>query len=93
MPGLFVGCAFAEGGLCGGEAGDGDAVGGAGHVVEAKVVAEGDALRLAAMLAADAQLDVRAHLLGLGDSDLQNKSTSISQSHEALSFQSFDLHT
>ena len=46
----------------GGQAGDGYAEGGAGDVVEAQAVAEGDALGVAAVLAADADLQVRAHL-------------------------------
>src|SRR5687767_6215780 len=40
-----------EGGLGGGEAGDRDAERGAAHVVEADLVAEGDAVRVAAVLA------------------------------------------
>ena len=56
--------AVGEIGLGGGEAGDGHAVRGAGDVVEADLVAEGHRRRLAAMLAADAELDVRAHFLG-----------------------------
>ena len=46
--------AVADGGLRGREAGDRDAERGAGHVVQADLVAELDALRVAAMLAADA---------------------------------------
>src|SRR5215208_2300036 len=46
-------------GLRGGEARDGDAEGRAGDVVEAGQVAEGDGARLAAVLAADADLEPR----------------------------------
>ena len=46
-----------ERGLGGGKAGERDAIRAAGDVVEPEPVAEGDGLRLAAVLAADAQLD------------------------------------
>ena len=46
--------------LRGGEAGDRHAVGRAGDVVEAELVAELDRVRIAAVFAADAELDVRA---------------------------------
>lgn len=49
-------------GLGGGEAGDGDAEGAAGDVGQADLVAECDGRRIAALLAADAELDVRAGL-------------------------------
>src|SRR5919109_2748688 len=45
--------------LGGGEAREGDAVGRAAHVVEAQLVAESDGARVSAVLAADANLDVR----------------------------------
>ena len=44
------------------EAGDGDAVGGAGDVGEAGPFAEADRGRVAAMFAADAELQVRTRL-------------------------------
>src|ERR1019366_4544545 len=56
--------------LCGCQAGDRDAERRAGDVVQADRMAKLDALRLAAMLAADAQLYVGAHLLGQGDRHL-----------------------
>ena len=46
--------------LCGGKPGDRHPEGRAGHVVQADPVAELDAGRLAAMFAADAELDLRA---------------------------------
>src|SRR5215204_7474401 len=62
-------------GLRGGEARDGDAEGRAGDVVETGQVAEGDGARLAAVLAADADLEagldrapaLRPHLHQLSD--------------------------
>jgi hypothetical protein len=51
------------------KAGNRDAVGGAGDVVEADFVAEGDGGRFAAVFAADAEFDVRADLLGEFDAD------------------------
>src|SRR5215204_1369715 len=48
-------------GLRGGEARDGDAEGRAGDVVETRQVAEGDGARLAAVLAADADLETGFH--------------------------------
>ena len=50
-----------DGGLCGGQTGDGDTEGRAGHVVETHLVAEGHAGGIAAVLAADAQVQ-----LGIG---------------------------
>src|SRR6476660_5741569 len=53
--------------LRGGEAGDGDAVGRRGDVIEAPRLAEGDRGRVAAMLAANAELEAglrRAAALG-----------------------------
>ena len=44
--------------LCGGKARDGHAEGGAAHIVQAHAVAELDARRVAAVLAADAQAQV-----------------------------------
>ena len=49
-------------GLSGSQAGDRHAEGRAGHVVQADVVAELDARRIAAVLAADAEVQVRAGL-------------------------------
>src|SRR5688572_31014000 len=46
----------------GGQSGDGDAEGGAADVVEADRVAELDRLRVAAVFAADAALEVRVRL-------------------------------
>jgi hypothetical protein len=57
-------------GLGGGEAGDGHAVGRAGHVVQAELVAELHRVRIAAVLAADAELDVGTGAAALGDGDL-----------------------
>ena len=51
-----------QGGLRGGKSCDGDTVGAAGDVGQADLVAEGDGARVAALLAADAQLDIRAGL-------------------------------
>jgi hypothetical protein len=51
---------FLEGGLRGGEAGDGDAEGRAAHVVQADAVAELHAVGIAAVFAADAGLDLAA---------------------------------
>jgi hypothetical protein len=57
--------------LAAAQAGDGDAEGGAGNVVETRPFAEGDRGRVAAVFAADAELDVGARrpaaLAGDGD--------------------------
>ena len=66
---VSVAAAVFQIGLGGGQSRDGDAVGGAGNVVEADVVAEGDTSGFAAMLAADAEFDVRAHGFGFGDTN------------------------
>src|SRR4051794_3754480 len=50
-----------ERGVGGGEAGDGDAVGGAAHVVQPDAVEELHRARVAAVLAADAELEVGLH--------------------------------
>jgi len=55
---LGVGC---------GHAGDGDAHGGTGHVVEADAVTELDGLGLAAVFPADADLQIRTGLAAFGD--------------------------
>jgi hypothetical protein len=57
-------------GLGGGEAGDGHAVRRAAHVVEAELVAELHRVRIAAVFAADAELDVGAGAAALGHGDL-----------------------
>ena len=70
-----------DGGLGGGQAGDGHAVGGAGDVVQAHVVAELHAGGVAAVLAADAQAQLgtgltaqlRGHLDQLADALKQYK--------------------
>src|SRR5688500_1962642 len=54
--------AFLDRGMRGGQSGDGDAEGGAADVVEADRVAELDRLRVAAVFAADAALEVRVRL-------------------------------
>ena len=59
-----------DGGLRGGEAGDGDAVGRAAHVVQADAVAELHGIRFAAVFAADAGLDAGPRLVALLDRDL-----------------------
>src|SRR5690349_22467108 len=51
--------ALADGGLGGGQAGDRHAVGRAADVIQADALAELDRGRVAAMLAADAELDIR----------------------------------
>src|SRR5579883_171366 len=64
---LFILLHRGQRGLCGGQAGDGDAEGRAAYIVEADLVAELDALGIAAMFAADAELQGRirsASLLG-----------------------------
>src|SRR3954470_8976393 len=61
---------LAERGLRGGEAGDRDAVGRAGDVVEADRMAEGDGGGIAAVLAADADLERGARLTTACDADL-----------------------
>src|SRR5688572_8513487 len=48
----------ADEGLGGGEAGDGNTEGRAGHIVEAHLLAEGDGGGIAAMLAANAELQL-----------------------------------
>ena len=48
--------------LCGGKARDGHAEGGAAHIVQAHAVAELDARRVAAVLAADAEAQLRTGL-------------------------------
>ena len=53
---------FADGSLSGGEAGDGHAERRAGHVVQANLVAERDGRRIAAVLAADAEFEIRIRL-------------------------------
>src|SRR5262249_57444054 len=50
--------------LAGRDAGDLDPVGRAGDVVQAHLVAEADGVRVAAVLAADAELDVRLRPAG-----------------------------
>ena len=60
---------FLQHGLRRGEARERDAVRGAAHVVEADLVAELDRARLAAVLAADAELDVRLRLAAALDAD------------------------
>src|SRR5688572_13427482 len=67
---LRRGAFFLDGCLGGGEAGDGDAVGGATDVGEADAVAELDAVRIAAVFAADAEFDVRAGGAAFGDGGL-----------------------
>ena len=57
-------------GLGGGEAGDRHAEGRAAHVVQAELVAELHAVRIAAVFAADAELDVRAAAAAFVDGDL-----------------------
>src|SRR5438105_57634 len=52
--------ALADGGLGGGQPGDRHAVGGAADVIQAQGLAEGDGGRVAAVLAADAELGVGA---------------------------------
>ena len=52
-----------DGGLGGSQTGDGHAVGGAGHIVQANLVAELHGGGIAAVLAADTQVDVGAGLL------------------------------
>src|ERR1035437_101559 len=59
-----------DGRLRGGQAGDGDAERRAGHVVHAHAVAELHRARLAAMLAADADFQVRIRLAAALDGDL-----------------------
>src|SRR6476619_5700349 len=54
------GAGFGEGGLGGGEAGDGDAEGRAGDIVQPDLGAEADRGGIAAMLAADAELELGA---------------------------------
>src|ERR1019366_659115 len=54
--------AGAERRLGGGETGDRDAEGAAAHVIEPDLLEEGDARRVAAVLAADAELQAVAHL-------------------------------
>ena len=49
--------------LCGGQLGDGDSAGGAAHVAEADLVAGHDRGRVAAVLAADAALEVGPYRL------------------------------
>src|SRR4051794_13363855 len=61
---------LAERGLRGGEAGDRDAVGRAGDVVEADRMAEGDGGGIAAVLAADADLERGARHTTACDADL-----------------------
>src|SRR5436309_2761147 len=61
---------LAERGLRRGETGDRHAVGRAGDVVEADLVAEGDGGGIAAVLAADADLELRARLAAARDADL-----------------------
>src|SRR5690606_42098915 len=59
---LHVALGLLEGGLGGGEAGDGDAERRRTHVVQAGLMTELDAARVAAVLATNAELDVRARL-------------------------------
>src|SRR5262245_46212406 len=54
-------------GLRGGQAGDGNAEGARGNVAEAGAVAEFDGLRIAAVLAADADLQILLHLSSARD--------------------------
>src|SRR5262245_51503430 len=61
---------LAECGLRRGEPRDRHAVGRAGDVVEADVVAEGDGGGIATVLAADADLELRAGLAAARDADL-----------------------
>src|SRR5690606_13416666 len=69
VPLLHVALGLLEGGLGGGEPGDGDAERRRTHVVQAGLVAELDAARVAAVLAANAKLDVRARLAAALDGD------------------------
>src|ERR1700723_276254 len=57
--------------LRGGEAGDGNAEGGARDIVEPRLLAEGDRGRIAAVLAADAELEIGPGLAAAlgGDGD------------------------
>src|SRR6188508_2209851 len=55
--------------LCGGEPGHRHAIGRAAHVIEADVLEEVDRRRVAAVFAADAELDARAGGAALGDRD------------------------
>src|SRR5690606_19576837 len=64
------GLGFLDRGLGGGEAGDRHAVGRAGHVGEADLVAELHGVRVAAVLAADAELDAGAGGVALLGGDL-----------------------
>ena len=71
----------ADHGLGGGEAGDGDSVGGAAHVVQAGVVAEHDAGGVAAVFAADTDLELRVRLPSVFDADLAEDLTCVNQLH------------
>ena len=65
--------------LCGGQTGDGHTEGGAGHIVQTHAVAELHAGGVAAVLAADAQMDVGAggaaqlagHIHQLAEADVE----------------------
>src|SRR5204863_303052 len=73
LPALFPGplvLLLADDGLCRGEAGDGDSERGAADVVEADPVAELDRPRVAAVLPADAALEVLAGAPALLHGDL-----------------------
>ena len=68
--GLEVAFAFFKGGLSGGEPGDRDAHWRARDVVQANAFAEADAVRVAAVLAAEAQLQRWVRGAALFDGDL-----------------------
>src|SRR5690242_7325264 len=61
---------FFEGGLGGGQARHGDAEGGATNIGQTEAMTELHAVRVAAVLAADAQLNVRAGAAALFNRDL-----------------------
>src|SRR5690606_3467232 len=76
-----------------GETGDGDAVGRAGHVVEANFVEECDGGRITSMLAADADLEVWAHPTSAGGPDLdQFADTGLVDRHERIDLDYAGLH-
>src|SRR4030042_7047712 len=71
---LLGGHTFFNHGVGGGHAGDGDAHGGAGDVVQADAVAEFHGLGLPAVFAADADLEVGPGLAPFGDGNLHEPS-------------------
>ena len=62
----FLLALFADGSLCGGEAGDRNAERAAGDIGQAELMAELDGGRIAAVLAADADVQLRTDLLAHG---------------------------